>query len=290
MLLGLTLFWGIEPVLAEPVFMPQATSVFKRGQGEIGLHTQYGYQKYELTGLPGTTYITRVWHFPIFARYNVLDRLETRLLIPLTQAEDSSVGAFPSNNKDFGLGNIQAGAKWNLLTGRLPLAVGLDLDFPTANPRNNPGALGWRYNWQGQQGFNGHLYVAMDVPLVIDAVTAHASVGYMKTGSYTTASRSRFSPSDLATLKGAVTFALDPWVKKLSLSAESVVVSAVNKSRTDHIKNGATEGTVIEAGPALRYQYGRVRTHAGLMIDMGKTEFRAYNYRVAFGASLAFGE
>ncbi len=274
---------------AEPVFMPQAASVLKAKQGEVGVGAQFGYQNSEIATSPGTTYKNRVWQVPLFIRYGIREDLETRLAIPYVNAIDSSEGLASTRNANAGLGNIQIGAKWNFLKGQVPLAAALDLDLPTANPSKHPGALGQRYSNQLQQGFNGHVQLIADTPMMADFLTGHAQVGYMNTGTYTTTLLTRFNPSDLLTFGASLDFSLKRWVENLSVSGEAVGNTALNHSKTHSTKNGNDLGTVLEAGPAVRYQCGSVRTYAGYLMDAGKATFRAYNYRVNFGVSVLFG-
>ena len=273
---------------AEPVFLPQAASVVKKSQLEAGVDGMFGYQLSELVGGAGTTSKTRVWTLPVWARYGVLDNLETHLLLPITRAVDSSEGSASTRNADTGIGNIQIGAKWNFVSAPLPLAVALDMDLPTANPSNNPAPLGWRYTGQVQQGFNAHLQLVADTP-AIGPVKGHAAAGYMNTATYTKSDKVRYNPSDLATYGAGVDLSLDSVLKNLAVSGEFVGSSALNYSRTGGTKDGNTLGTVLEAGPAVRYQVGRVKLHAGVLYDAGKATFRAYNYRVDFGVSVLFG-
>jgi hypothetical protein len=274
---------------AEPVFMPQAVSVVQAKQTEVGVGAQFGYQNSEIIGSPGTSFKNRVWQIPVFARYGVTDSIETRLAVPIVKAVDSSEGLSSTRNADSGLGSLQIGAKWNFLKGIVPMAAVLDLDLPTANPSNNPGALGERYNNQLQQGFNGHLQLVADSPMFAKILSAHGEVGYMNTATYTTASKSRFNPSDLVTFGLSLDMSLKHWVEGLSASAEMVGNTCVTHSRTDAMINGNDMGTVLEVGPALRYQRGSWRTYAGFLADDGKAAFRAYNYRVNFGISMLFG-
>jgi hypothetical protein len=274
---------------AEPVFQPQAASVLKQKQIEIGTGGQFGFQKSELVGGAGTTYKNRVWHIPLMARYGILDNLESRLVIPYTSAKDTSEGLVSTRNVGDGIGNIQLGAKWNAVSVPSPLALALTFDLPTANPKNNPGALGWRYSGQIQQGFNTHLQVIGDTPVIADLLVGHASLGYMNTGKYTTTTRARFNPSDLLTFNAAAELRLHRWVNQLSVLGEVVGNTALNHSKTNATTNGNDKGTVLAAGPSLQYQYGPVRTYAGVLFDAGKTTFRAYNQRVHFGVSLVFG-
>ena len=65
--------------------------------------------------------------------------------------------------------------------------------------------------------------------------------------------------------------------------------TALNHSKTLSTVNGNDKGTVLEVGPALRYQTGAWRTQAGMLFDEGKSTFRAYNYRLLFGVSYLFG-
>ncbi len=275
---------------AEPVFMPQAASVVKQKQLETGVDVQYGYQKSELAGTAGTTFLDRTLTVPVWARYGVLDNLETRLLIPFVHAIDSSEGVSSTHNEDGGLGNMQIGAKWNFRAAPWPVSLGVDLDLPTANSANNVAPTGWRYSNQIQQGFNGHLFVAADTPEAMDMISGHLSVGYMNTATYTTASESRFNPSDLLTFGASVDCDMKKWVKGLSASGEMVGNTALTHSRTNSaIDGGHDMGQVLEAGPALRYQMGAWRTKAGVMIDAGPSTYRAYNYRALFGVSYFFG-
>jgi len=275
---------------AEPVFQPQAASFLKQKQAEIGVGGQFGFQKSELEGSAGTTYKNRVWHIPLTARYGILDTLEGRLLVPFTSAKDTSEGTASSRNVGDGIGNIQVGAKWNAISAPLPLALALNFDLPTANSKNNRGALGWRYSNQIQQGFNTHIQVVSDTPVFFDFLLGHASLGYMNTGKYTTTARTRFNPSDLITFNSAVELRLHRWVHNLSVMGEVVGNTALNHSKTNATTNGSDKGTVLAAGPSIRYQVGQIRTYTGLLLDAGKPTFRAYNYQVHFGASLLFGE
>ena len=275
---------------AEPVFMPQAQSVMLAKQGEAGVGAQFGYQNSEIIGAPGTSYTDRVWHVPLFARYGITDVLETRLLLPITRAIDSSEGQSSSYNANTGIGNIQVGAKWNFLKAApLPLAAALDLDLPTANSKNNPAALGWRYSNQIQQGFNTHLQLIADTPKMRDMLQGHAEIGYMNTATYTTAVDTRFNPSDLFTFGASVDVSLQHWVDHLSVSGEMIGNTALDHSKTNGTENGGDKGTVLEAGPAVRYQIGPVRTYAGFLLDAGDPTFRAYNSKVNFGFSMLWG-
>ena len=273
---------------AEPVFLPQAVSVQKKGQIEAGVDGMFGYQTYELSGAPGTTFKDRVWTMPVWARYGVTDSLETKLTVPYTWATAASEGNSSTHLVDSGFGNLQVGAKWNAVTAPVPLAVALTLDLPTANPSNNPAALGWRYTSQVQQGFNAHLQLVADTP-AYGPVKGHATVGYMNTATYTKSDKVRYNPSDLASYGAGVDMNLDSLVKDLAVSGEFIGYSALTYSRTGGTVDGNTLGTVLEAGPAIRYQFGRIKTHAGVLYDAGKATFRAYNYRVDFGASVLFG-
>src|SRR5947207_1331052 len=105
---------------AEPVFLPQAASVVKQKQVEAGVNAQFGYQKSEIQNSPGTTFINRVWHFPIWARYGVTDTVESHLLVPITRAIDSSEGTSSTRHSDSGLGNMQIGVKWNFKPAPMP--------------------------------------------------------------------------------------------------------------------------------------------------------------------------
>jgi hypothetical protein len=78
-------------------------------------------------------------------------------------------------------------------------------------------------------------------------------------------------------------------VDHLSIAGEFVGNSALNHSKTNGDTNGNDKGTVLEAGPSVRYQMGSVRTYAGLLLDAGRATFRAYNYRVNFGVSMLWG-
>lgn len=274
---------------AEPVFMPQAASVLKDKQLEAGVGAQFGYQSSEIENSLDTTFKDRVWMIPVFARYGVTDNLETKLNVPIVHAIDSSEGLASSHNEDGGIGNMQVGAKWNFLNAPLPLAAALDLDLPTANTSNNPAALGMRYNNQVQQGFNAHLQLIADTPMMADMVSGHAEIGYMNTATYTTTEQTRFNPSDLFTFGASIDLSLKRVAEGLSASAEMVGNTCLTHSRTDGTINGNDMGTVLEVGPAMRYQRGSVRTWAGFLADDGNATFRAYNYRVDFGASLLFG-
>jgi opacity protein-like surface antigen len=278
-----------QTVQAEPVFMPQAQSVMQAKQGEAGVGAQFGYQKSEIETAPGTTFTNRVAHIPLFARYGVTDAVETRLVVPITRAIDSSEGLASSHKSDTGLGNIQMGAKWNFLKAMFPLAAALDLDLPTANSKNNPASLGWRYSNQIQQGFNTHLQLIADTPKLQDMLEGHAEIGYMNTATYTTSADTRFNPSDLFTFGASVDLSLKRWVNNLSVSGEMVGNTALNHSKTNGNTNGNDKGAVLEAGPAVRYQMGPVRTYAGVLFDAGNATFRAYNTRVNLGVSMLWG-
>ncbi len=276
-------------VHAEPVFMPQAAPVVKAHQAELGVDGNFGYQTSEIEGSPGTTFKNRVWQIPLIARYGLLDTLESHLLIPIVRAIDSSEGTASSRSANTGLGNIQLGAKWLFLPGRFPLAAAVDFDLPTANSRNHPAALGWRYNNQVQQGFNTHLQLLADTPAMAERYSAHAMIGYLYTGRYTTAQDSKFNPSDLMTFGASLDAMLLKGEHPLSASIEMVGNTGLNHSKTDDVRNGNDKGTVLEVGPALRHQCGPLRTHVGLLFDAGRATFRAYNYRVNFGVSLFVG-
>lgn len=288
-LFGVLLMTAWQAAQAEPVFMPQAASVLQGKQVEAGVSPQFGYQSSEIDNSPGTTFKDRVWMYQVFGRYGVTDNLETKLSVPIVHAIDSSEGLASTHNEDGGIGNMQVGAKYNFLNAPLPLAAALDLDLPTANPSNNPAALGMRYNNQVQQGFNAHLQLIADTPMWADMVTGHAEMGYMNTATYTTATQDRFNPSDLFTFGASIDLSLKRVTEGLSASAEMVGNTCLTHSRTDGTINGNDMGTVVEAGPAVRYQRGSVRTWAGVLEDAGNSTFRAYNYRVNFGASLLFG-
>jgi len=274
---------------AEPVFMPQAASVLKGHQAQTGVGGQFGYQSYELEGAPGTVYKNRVWQIPVFARVGLMDDAEAKLMVPIVHAIDSKEGSSGYHNEDGGLGNMQVGAKWNFLKGMIPVAAALDLDLPTANSKNNPGSLGERYSNQLQQGFNTHLQLIADSPLMADRVTGHVAVGYMNTATYTTSFKSQFNPSDLMTFGASVDVRLHAVMEGLSSSLELVGNTALNHSKTNGSMNGNDKGTVLEIGPALRYQHNAMGTYAGFLADAGKSTFRAYNYRVNFGVSYLFG-
>jgi len=274
---------------AEPVFMPQAASVLKARQYEAGVGGMFGYQLSAIEGSAGTTYKNRVWHMPVLFRAGITDRVESRLVIPITRAVDSSEGLASSREADTGLGNVQLGAKWNFLEGRIPLAAGLDLDLPTANSKNNPAALGWRYSTQIQQGFNTHIYVVSDVPLLENRLRGHVSLGYMNTASYRTSGNTRFNPSDLMTFGASLDLSLDDKIKGLAVAAECVGNTAVSHSKYGSTTNHGDRGSVVEAGPSLRYGHGAWNTWTGLLIDAGDATYRAYNYRVSFGAAYRFG-
>jgi hypothetical protein len=275
---------------AEPVFAPQAASFVKQKQLEVGVDAQYGYQKSELESSVGTTFNDRVLMVPVWARYGIMDNLESHLSLPFVHAIDSSEGISSVHNEDGGLGNMQLGAKWNFKPAPLPLALGLDLDLPTANSANNVAATGMRYSSQIQQGFNTHLFLAADHALVPDLLMAHGSIGYMNTATYTTAGKSRFNPSDLLTYSASLELDMKKWVDGMSASGELVGNTALTHSRTDATVDGGHDmGQVIEAGPALRYQKGSWRTKLGVLFDAGPATYRAYNYRTLFGVSYLFG-
>jgi hypothetical protein len=277
-------------VHAEPVFMPQAASVVKQKQLETGVDVQYGYEKSELASSPGTTFLDRTMTIPFWARYGIMDNLESHLLVPFVHAIDSSEGVSSFHNEDGGLGNMQVGAKWNFKSAPMPLALGVDLDLPTANSANNVAATGWRYSNQIQQGFNAHLFLAADTPVYNDLLSGHAMLGYMNTATYTTATGTRFNPSDLFTFGASVDLDLKKWVNGLTASGEMVGNTALTHSRTNSTVNGGNDmGQVLEAGPALRYQLGAWRTKAGVMVDAGPATYRAYNYRYLLGVSYLFG-
>jgi hypothetical protein len=289
-IVGIVLMTAWQTAQAEPVFMPQAQSVLEAKQLELGVGGQFGYQLSEIETSPGTTFKDRVWQVPLMARYGVTDTVESRLIVPITRAVDSSEGVASSRSANTGFGNIQLGTKWNFLKeAPLPMAVALDLDLPTTNSKNNPGSLGQRYSNQIQQGFNAHLQLIADTPRVADILQGHAMMGYMNTATYTMAADTRFNPSDLMTFGASVDVSLKRWVDHLSLSGEMVGNTALNHSKTNGTLNGNDKGTVLEAGPALRYQSGRIRTYVGVLADAGKATFRAYNYRVNFGVSLLCG-
>lgn len=276
--------------MAEPVFMPQATSVVKQKQLETGVDVQYGYQKSELENSVGTTFLNRVLVVPVWARYGLLDTLETHLTVPIVHAIDSSEGISSFHNEDGGLGNMQVGAKWNFMNAPMPLAVGLDLDLPTANTSNNTAALGQRYNHQVEQGFNGHLFLSGDTPTYAEMLTGHVMVGYMNTATYTTATGTRFNPSDLMTFGASLDLDMKKWVNGLMMSGEMVGNTALTHSRTNSTIDGNHDmGQVLEVGPALRYQMGAWRTKAGVLFDAGPATYRAYNYRLLAGVSYLFG-
>jgi hypothetical protein len=281
---------SVQWVQAEPVFMPQASSAMSSKQWEVGTGAEIGYQRYDIEGSAGTDYSDRVWNFPLRARLGVTDTVESRLEIPLTYAVSKSEGATSTRYDDFGLGNIQLGAKWNFLKKVWPLAAMVNFDLPTANPAHHPASLGRRYNGQLQQGFNTHVGLVADSPLFAELVRLHGSVGYLHTGRYRTTSNVRFNPSNLATFGASVEMVLEKWVPHLSMAGELVGSTALNHSETDSVKNGADKGTVLEAGPSLRYQMGSVGLHAGLLFDAGPATFRAYNMRGDFGMSLQFGK
>jgi hypothetical protein len=65
--------------------------------------------------------------------------------------------------------------------------------------------------------------------------------------------------------------------------------TGLNHSKTDGTANGNDKGTVLEVGPGLRYKTGPWRTHAGVLLNEGKTAFRAYRFRALFGVSYLFG-
>jgi len=276
-------------VSAEPVFMPQAESVLKNHQFEAGVGGMFGYQLSELENNPGTSYKNRVWHIPLFVRWGITDQIESRLIIPITHAVDSSEGAVSTRNYDKGIGNIQMSAKWNFLKGIVPLAAALDLDLPTANSKNNPASLGWRYSGQVQQGFNAHPHLVADVSLVPNRLSAHALLGYMNTATYTTAARVRFNPSDLLTFGASLDLNLSDKLSGVSVAAECVGNTALTHSKTGSTRNSGDRGSVVEAGPSLRYAHGPIHTWTGLLIDAGDPTYRAYNYRVHFGVAYRFG-
>jgi hypothetical protein len=289
-ILSVVIFTAWQAAQAEPVFLPQAQSVLHAKQIEAGVGGQFGYQLSEIETSPGTTYKDRVWSIPFSARYGVTDVIESKLMIPIVQAVDSSEGISSNRFSSTGLGNMQIGTKWNFLKEMpFPLAAALDLDLPTANSRNNPGALGMRYNNQLQQGLNTHLQLVADSPKVAEMMTAHAQLGYMNTATYTTAADTRFNPSDLFTFGASVDLDLKRWVDHLSVSGEMVGNTALNHSKTNGDTNGNDKGTVLEVGPAMRYQLGPVGTYAGVLLDQGSATFRAYNYRVNFGVSMLWG-
>src|SRR5437016_8500524 len=99
---GLMLSMISLSVRAEPVFMPQAASVVKQKQLETGVDIQYGYQKSELENSPGTTFLDRTVTIPLWARYGILDNLESHLLVPIVHAIDSSEGISSSHNENGG--------------------------------------------------------------------------------------------------------------------------------------------------------------------------------------------
>jgi hypothetical protein len=287
---ALILFAMCSRAHAEPVFMPQAASVVKQKQLETGIDVQYGYQSSELQANPGTTFLDRTLTIPAFARYGVTDAVETHLLVPYVHAIDSAEGITSFHNEDGGLGNMQVGAKWNLISVPMPLALGVDLDLPTANTANNTAALGWRYNAQTPQGFNAHVFLAADTPMYGDLVSGHGMLGYMNTATYTTATGTRFNPSDLVTFGASVDLELKKWVSGLTASVEMVGNIATTHSRTsDTVSGGNDMGSVLEAGPALRYQIGSWRTQAGILFDEGPATYRAYNFRTLVGISYLFG-
>ena len=289
-ILSLALLTAWQTAQAEPVFGPQARSVLQPKQMEAGVGAQMGYQSSEIIGSPGTTFKDRVWQIPLFARYGVTDAIESKVMVPIVRAVDSAEGNSSFRYANTGIGNIEAGTKWNFIKdGPMALAAALDLDLPTANPRRNPGSLGERYNNQLQQGFNEHLQLVADSSKFDELLTVHAQVGYMNTATYTTSSDTRFNPSDLFTFGASVDMDLSKWANHLSVAGEMVGNSALNHSKTNGDTNGNDKGTVLEAGPSLRYQSGPVRTYAGFLIDAGPATFRAYNYRVNFGASLLWG-
>lgn|GEM_PF-3351399 len=217
------------------------------------------------------------------------DALETRLALPITKAVTSAEGQSSFRHADSGIGNLQLGVKWNFLKDRMPLAAALDLDLPTANSANNPASLGQRYSTQIQQGFNAHLQVIADTPKMADLLTGHASVGYMNTGAYTTAAKTRFNPSDLMTFGASLDLSMERWIHHVSLSAEAVGNTGLSHSKSNSTMNGSDLGTVIEVGPAVRYQVGALRAYTGFLADVGKATYRAYNYRVNFGVSMLWG-
>jgi hypothetical protein len=276
--------------MAEPVFMPQAASVVKQKQLETGVDFEYDYQKSELSASPGTTFNDRAVRVPFWARYGILDNLEARLALPFVHAIDSSEGTSSRHDEDGGLGNMKLGAKWNFKPMPMPIAVGLDFDLPTANSKNNVAATGNRYTHQIEQGFNAHLFLASDHPLIPDLLTTHLMVGYMNTGTYTTASKSRFNPSDLFTYGASLDFEMKKWVNGLTASGEMVGNTALTHSKTQGTVNGGNDmGQVLEAGPALRYEKGSWRTKLGVLFDAGPSTYRAYNTRLMTGVSYLFG-
>lgn len=278
-----------SPLIAEPVFMPQAESVLTRHQTEIGLGGQFGYQISEYVGSPGTTYKNRVWHIPLMVRHAISSDGEARLLIPITRAVDSSEGTLSSRDADTGLGNVQIGGKWNFLKGAIPVAAVLDMDLPTANPRHNAASLGWRYSTQIQQGLNIHPHVVGDFPLIKDRLKAHALVGYMYTGSYKMTSGTRFYPGDLITFSTALELEMKDKVPGISVAAEMLGNTAISHSKTGSTRNSGDRGTVIGVGPSVRYSSQKYQAWTGLLIDAGDATYSAYNYRVHFGAAYRFG-
>jgi hypothetical protein len=273
---------------AEPVFMPQAASVLKSRQLETGVNAQFGYQSSSIEGVPDTTNKDRVWMIPFFVRLGVADSAEAKLSVPVVRAIDSQEGTTSSYNANTGMGNMQLSGKWNFAAMPAPLALGVDLDLPTANSANNRAPLGQRYNTQAQQGFNTHIYVAGDTPKM-GLMTGHGMVGYMNTATYTTTSKVRFNPSDLFTFGASLDLDLAQVTSGFSASAEMVGNTGLTHARDNGTIHGNDLGTVLEAGPALRYQRGSWRTNAGVLFDAGKATFRAYNYRVAFGISYLCG-
>jgi hypothetical protein len=290
-ILGVVLMTAWQSAQAEPVFLPQARSVLQAKQMEAGVGAEFGYQASELDTAPGTTYKDRVWQLPLFARYGITDALESKLTLPITRAVDSAEGLSSARNADTGIGNIQMGAKWNVLKeARFPLAAALDLDLPTANSHNNSAPLGERYNNQLQQGFNAHLQVIADTPKAHDMLQGHAALGYMNTATYTTSADTRFNPSDLFTFGAGLDVDLSRWMNHLTVAGEMVGNTALNHSKTNGNFNGNHDmGTVLEVGPALRYQMGAMRTYAGVLVDAGPATYRAYNYKVNFGVSMLWG-
>jgi hypothetical protein len=286
--IAITLF-AANLAYAEPVFMPQASSVLKTNQFEAGIGGMFGYQLSELDGSPGTTYKNRVWHVPVFFRWGITDRVESRLTLPITYATDSSEGLASTRYTGKGIGNIQMSGKWQFIDVSVPVAAALDLDLPTANARNNPAPLGWRYSTQVQQGLNVHPHVVADIPLVASRLNAHAQLGYMNTGTYTAASQVRFDPSDLMTFGASVALQLEDQLPGVVLAAECVGNTALNHSTTGRMRNSGDRGTVVEAGPSLRLSRGAMNAWTGLLMDAGDPTYRAYNYRVSFGVAYRFG-
>src|SRR5262249_43810046 len=98
------------------------------------------------------------------------------------------------------------------------------------------------------------------------------------------------NPSDLLTYGASLDFDLKKWVNGLMASGELAGNIALTHSRTNAtIDSGNSMGSVLEAGPAVRYQRGAWRTKAGVLIDAGPATYRAYNYRLLAGVSYLFG-